>query len=215
MAMGALVEPRVMLPVLKPPLFWVAVWRSVSVLRQATVWPTRRVAVAGENDMPPWSPRMEMTRSAVPVAGGTVVVVVVGFEGVEGVEPPPPQLGPSKARISTTRGKRRNRIGSPMNRAATRRPAAPQRNAGAKRKSPATIDKSASYVARAASGTYRLRKRVTAGVRRLLFDPVLREVVAERTLADPEQGRRVFLDPARAHERLLDALPLRPLDVRP
>src|SRR5262245_60429980 len=113
MAMGALVEPRVMLPVLNPPLFWVAVWRSVSLLRQATVWPTRRLALAGENDIPPWSPRIEMMRSAFPVTGGTVVVVV-GLAGADGLEPPPPQLGPSAARIRTRREKRRNRIGSPM-----------------------------------------------------------------------------------------------------
>src|SRR5258705_11970671 len=94
-AIGALVAPRVTVPVLNRPPFSVAVWTSVSLFRQATVCPTRRVAAAGENDMPPWSPRMEMTRSAVPVVGGTVGVVVVGFEGGEGVEPPPPQLGGS------------------------------------------------------------------------------------------------------------------------
>src|ERR1043165_5816921 len=138
--------------------------------------------------MPPWAPRMEMTRAAVPVAGGKVVGVVVGLEGVDGVEPPPPQLGPSAARIRSRRGKRRNRIGSPMNRAATRRPAPSERNVGAKRKSHPTIEGRASCAARAASGSYRLRKRVTAGVRRLLLDPVLREVVAERTLADPEEA---------------------------
>src|SRR5437773_5872845 len=62
---------------------------------------------------------------------------------------------------------------------------------------------------------YRPRKLITAGVRgRLLLDAVLREVVAERALADPEQRGRVLLDPTRAHQRLLDALALRPFDIR-
>jgi hypothetical protein len=52
-----------------------------------------------------------MTRSAVPVAGGKVVVVV-GVDGLDGVEvEPPPQLGASTARIRTMRGKRKKRIG--------------------------------------------------------------------------------------------------------
>ena len=38
MAMGALVEPRVMLPVLKPPLFWVAVC-AISLILGFVVWP--------------------------------------------------------------------------------------------------------------------------------------------------------------------------------
>src|ERR1700730_1738892 len=107
MAIGVLVAPRVTVPVLNRPALSVAVWTSVSLFFQATVCPTRNVPPAGEKDIPPWSPWMEMTRSAV-AAGGAGVVVVVGVAGIEG-ELPPPQLGPSAARIRTTRGRRRRR----------------------------------------------------------------------------------------------------------
>src|SRR5258707_10779719 len=114
MAIGALVAPRVKVPVLNRPALSVAVWTSVSLFVQATVCPTRNVAPAGEKDMPPWLPRMEMATSAV-AAGGAGVVVVVGVAGAAGGVPPPP-LGPGAARVRTTRGSRRRRNGSPGNR---------------------------------------------------------------------------------------------------
>src|SRR5437899_8164218 len=114
-AMGALVAPRTMVPVLKRPPSSVAVWISVSEFRQATVWPTFTVAAAGENDMPPMFPTTVITRSAVAVDGG--VGVGVGFAvgvvaGADG-EPPPPQLESSTSRSTAAcrGGIRGTRIG--------------------------------------------------------------------------------------------------------
>src|SRR5262245_61660718 len=100
MAMGELVAPRARVPVLKRLPSWVAVWKSVSEFRQATVCPTRTVASAGENDMLERSPTIVMTRSAVAVEAGVGVGARVGAgaAGADGELPPPPQLARSTPR---------------------------------------------------------------------------------------------------------------------
>ena len=107
--MAWLVAPRKTVEVSKRPLSWVAVWMSVSALRQATVCPTLSEAVAGENDIRPRSPAIVITRSAVTLVGGGVVVAV-GDDGVEGAgdDPLPPQLGiRATARSKARRGAKR------------------------------------------------------------------------------------------------------------
>src|SRR5450432_2210256 len=107
--MGWLVVPRLTVLVLNFPWSWVAVWMSVSALRQATLCPTFMVASAGENDIWPRSPAIVIVRSAA-AAGGAGVVVAVGDDGVEGAgdEELPPQLGrKATARSRARRGAKR------------------------------------------------------------------------------------------------------------
>src|SRR5687768_5985035 len=89
--MGALVAPGAMIPVSQRALFSVAVCSVVSAFCQDTVCPTAIVAAAGEYDIPPASPLMVITTSAV---GAGVAVAVGGGGG--GVVVPPPQATAQK-----------------------------------------------------------------------------------------------------------------------
>src|SRR5690606_30547405 len=84
---------------------------------------------------------------------------------------------------------------------------------------PVWFDRNARRFARRRSlrarGSFVPRKAITGTERGGLFDPMLGEVVAERSLADAERLGGFFLDAVRPGERLLHDLPLGAFEVRP
>jgi len=66
MAIGALVAPGAILPVLKEPLSAAMLWVMLSAFRQETVWPTFTVPGFGEKDWLPFMPTIVIVRLAPP-----------------------------------------------------------------------------------------------------------------------------------------------------